>query len=360
MTCAISEKFTAGEKVTLPTIAGHRDANYTDCPGDKAYALLPAIRTAVAQIDRPKIAAAAVSAAAFDPTGKGTHSNASVKASMSETAAWTVSVRDATHKLVRTFSGRGAQVAATWDGRDAGGHRLADGSYTVVISATNVGLAASPHSVTVAILTVAPRVSRVRAGLVSPKSTGINSRTTVHYAVSLPGKARIEVLDAAGKTVSLLQDWMSVAGGVHTLAWDGKVAVGKKRLPLTDGIYVLRVFVSDAAGHTVKGSASVTVDSTVTALKISPERFSPGGRPGSTVLSVRLERAARLTVVVSSPSGRVVRRFGLGLRPAGWSKAVWNGRLRSGRAVPRGRYALTISAQNALGTIVVRRSVTLI
>src|SRR5450759_910553 len=48
MTCGSSEKFKAGAKVTFPVIAGHRDANYTECPGDALYGQLPAVREAVA------------------------------------------------------------------------------------------------------------------------------------------------------------------------------------------------------------------------------------------------------------------------------------------------------------------------
>ena len=47
MTCGASDKFTAGQTVTLPAISGHRDANYTECPGAALYAELGAVRTAV-------------------------------------------------------------------------------------------------------------------------------------------------------------------------------------------------------------------------------------------------------------------------------------------------------------------------
>ena len=47
MTCGASDKFTAGQTVTLPAISGHRDANYTECPGEALYAELGAVRTAV-------------------------------------------------------------------------------------------------------------------------------------------------------------------------------------------------------------------------------------------------------------------------------------------------------------------------
>ena len=53
MTCGSTEKFKVGATVTLPVIAGHRDANYTECPGDALYALLPTVRTTVAKLINP-------------------------------------------------------------------------------------------------------------------------------------------------------------------------------------------------------------------------------------------------------------------------------------------------------------------
>jgi hypothetical protein len=48
MTCGASEKHTSGQTVTFPVIAGHRDANYTVCPGDAFYAALATLRAQVA------------------------------------------------------------------------------------------------------------------------------------------------------------------------------------------------------------------------------------------------------------------------------------------------------------------------
>ena len=42
---ALYSRFPAGSEVTLPRVAGHRDADTTDCPGDVLYGELPAIRT---------------------------------------------------------------------------------------------------------------------------------------------------------------------------------------------------------------------------------------------------------------------------------------------------------------------------
>ncbi|SFC11783.1 peptidoglycan recognition protein family protein [Streptomyces aidingensis] len=46
-------KYPAGTVVRLHTVSGHRDGTHTDCPGDRLYAQLPAIRTAAAAIRRP-------------------------------------------------------------------------------------------------------------------------------------------------------------------------------------------------------------------------------------------------------------------------------------------------------------------
>jgi len=42
-----SNKFRRGTTVTTPTISGHRDVSFTDCPGDSGYALLPGWRSGV-------------------------------------------------------------------------------------------------------------------------------------------------------------------------------------------------------------------------------------------------------------------------------------------------------------------------
>lgn len=39
-----SQRWPAGAQVTTPTIAGHRDMSYTECPGTSLYTLLPDIR----------------------------------------------------------------------------------------------------------------------------------------------------------------------------------------------------------------------------------------------------------------------------------------------------------------------------
>ena len=84
---ARSAKFRAGQIVSLPVIAGHRDANYTDCPGNQLYDLLPRIRQAVAAIGQPKIYDPSLSTATFDPKGAPAVSSVTVEATVSQVAS---------------------------------------------------------------------------------------------------------------------------------------------------------------------------------------------------------------------------------------------------------------------------------
>ena len=116
MTCGVTQKFKAGASVTLPVIAGHRDANYTDCPGDALYAPAagdPPCRRGhrPAQDLRPL-----ASTEAFNPKRAGAPNSVSVSATLSQTATWQVAVRNPDSNVVRSYNGSGTQVAATWDG----------------------------------------------------------------------------------------------------------------------------------------------------------------------------------------------------------------------------------------------------
>ena len=41
LVCGYGQKYATGQRVKFPAIAGHRDANYTDCPGGRLYTRCP-------------------------------------------------------------------------------------------------------------------------------------------------------------------------------------------------------------------------------------------------------------------------------------------------------------------------------
>src|SRR5207302_6137864 len=60
-------KFRSGKIVTLRAISGHRDTGPSECPGNRAYALLPAIAKRVSATGLPKLYAPTVAGALGGP-----------------------------------------------------------------------------------------------------------------------------------------------------------------------------------------------------------------------------------------------------------------------------------------------------
>lgn len=68
---AFYSRFPAGAHVSLPRVAGHRDGDSTDCPGDVLYGELPALRRRIDRLaGRPALATIALSASGASPGGQ--------------------------------------------------------------------------------------------------------------------------------------------------------------------------------------------------------------------------------------------------------------------------------------------------
>ncbi len=81
---AIYSRFPANALVSLPRIAGHRDADSTDCPGEVLYGQLPGVRAAVGLLAPPPpratlelaVAQAGSPASSWEPVGEAPASQA--------------------------------------------------------------------------------------------------------------------------------------------------------------------------------------------------------------------------------------------------------------------------------------------
>ncbi|UCG43101.1 MAG: hypothetical protein JSU73_00355 [candidate division WOR-3 bacterium] len=84
----------------------------------------------------------------------------------------------------------------------------------------------------------APSVRQLRA---SPNP--FRSQTAVRYGLALPGRARVDILDATGRVVCKLVD-AELAAGEHRAAWKGRDERGR---PVAAGVYFCRLQTPDAA-----------------------------------------------------------------------------------------------------------------
>ena len=93
--------------VTLRSVAGHRDTDFTACPGDHLFPHLDGVATTAAAIGLPKL---------YDPTVEGMLGGpVRITARLSEDLPWVVTVFDGAGTPVAVGQGLGAGVDWTWD-----------------------------------------------------------------------------------------------------------------------------------------------------------------------------------------------------------------------------------------------------
>jgi flagellar hook assembly protein FlgD len=354
--CTTSQKYRAGQWVTIPLTSGHRQVNYTECPGNVLFALLPTIRAAVAAIGDPKIYTPTASPAAFSPNGDGVRDTVALHAGLSDKDEWAITVSGASGTVVDRFSGTGDAAVATWTGHDAAGRRLPDGLYTVVFSATSAGGTARPATLHVRLDTVPPTVAglALSSTLISPNGDHLADTARLAFTVSEACRVGLVVRDARGTVVRRLAP-VALRAGNATLACDGKVSGAAGLTVAPDGTYSLTLQATDSAGNTTTVSRSLTVDDTLGHPRLAPVWLSPNGDgvDDTTTLSFRTTRSAKVTVSVSDAAGRVVRRVVLGTLTSGAHTWVWDGHSGAGASLPDGAYTVAVRAVNTVGTVAV-------
>ena len=361
LVCGYGEKFRTGQKVQFPAIAGHRDANFTDCPGGQLYSRLPAVRRVVGRTGQPKIYGFVVEDPWISPDGDGVSDKASIAFTLSQKAQWKLTIKDPDGKLVREASGEGTAVATTWAGRDDDGKVLPDGAYEVEATASNdSGVARSAVDV-VHLDTVPPRVAGI--GLdpdpFSPNGDGQNDRATLTFKPGEQGLARVSVVDAGGAVLRRVTGWTEVAADVQRVTWDGRVQGEGKLVAASEGAATVQLEVRDLAGNTTTERRRVVVDRTLKLTSPARAVFSPNGdgRLDAAELGFRLTRDAVVTVAVTR-DGKTVRTMRLGSLEAGARSVTWDGRVNGDGTAESGAYRIKVTADGAVGTTAVLQSLT--
>ena len=326
--CQTTQKYRAGQWVSLPVISGHRQVNYTDCPGTVLFGMLPSIRKAVAGIGDPKIYSPTATPAAFSPNGDGVRDTVQLHAGLSSSDAWTITLSDASGAVVTRFSGTGPAASAVWNGRDAAGERVPDGTYVASFAASDANGTARPAKAAVRIDTVSPQITDLTASptVISPNGDRFADSAALDFGLSERSGVGLTVLDAKGTVVRTVAA-VTEAAGNGRLVWDGKVSSGGALVAAPDGAYQVVLRATDAAGNHSTASVAVTVDDTLGHPRLSPIWISPNGDGvhDAGLLMFRTTRGARLSVAVATSGGAVVRRASLGSLASGAHSWRWDG-----------------------------------
>ena len=293
----------------------------------------------------------------FSPNGDGTVDTATVTGNLSETAAWTATVKDADGGALKTATGNGTTFSLTWDGASGGG-AAADGAYSVTVAAVDAwGNASSSSAGKLTIDTVAPELGTVTPAAdpqpwFSPNGDGF--RDTVNLTAGLPeaGTLTMRVVDDAAALVR--KSVTAVPSGTAALAWDGRDGSGDVA---PDGLYDVRLTLTDAAGNTgVTIIRTVRVDTTLGFVTSSKTLFYPQDLDAyapSTVLGYRLARPATVTWTIRGSTGAVVDTI-IDAQPvdAGTYTRVFDGMRADGLSrLPAGKYTAVVTATDDVATV---------
>jgi YD repeat-containing protein len=307
----------------------------------------------------PTASAFAVTTTPFSPEAppNGRRDTTAFTASFSEASTWTITIKNSGGTTVRTLTGGPATslVAATWDGKNASGSVVADGTYTATLQVTDSACNASGTygPINVVVDTTGPAISSFSGSptLFSPNADGQLETTTLSGSIasdpSTPISWQIDIPTVPPKTYT-------GSGQSVSQVWDGKTGAG---VVATDGTYAAQLTSIDNAGATQTSTVSLTVDTTapvIGAVTATEPFFSPSVSPGvkdtTTVQASITEPSTPVSwkVKIKNGAGNLVRTSspdGSGLSVS-WA---WNGRNDAGVLQPEGGYTAVVEATDAAG-----------
>lgn len=308
----------------------------------------------------PSLTAFDLGTGAISPNGDGLADQAILTGQFSEAANWTVTISNAAGGIFLQQAGSGSAFQVVWNPM-AGGQFVADGSYTVTVSAVDAWQNQAPDvrgSIAVdgapaQLAALSPAATTVSS--FSPNGDGYRDTVALTATISEPGSLVVGVRDGNGIAV---KTWNVPTSGAPTnVTWDGRDATGNVA---ADGRYIVSVTPVDAGGNA--GSTQERAVSLATGLgwvTSSAPVFYPQDRDAlapTTTLSFTLTRPMTVSWTLRDAAAKVVdTHLAATPLPAGTQTWLFDGRRSDGTMLPPGRYLSYVTASD--GTVVVAQSV---
>ena len=320
-------RFPARVPVVLRAISGHRDTNYTDCPGDALYNELPQIAKGVAALGGPKL---------YAPEALGKLGGlVRLSGRLSAPLPWTVTVVDGNGVTVAQGTGTGTIVDWTWDTSLAPREK-----YTWTIEAPNVRSAAG----TIGSGSAPPLVlgnAIATPSLLAPGGDPADDTATISYTLGVPATVTATLLDVNGQAVSTLFSG-ALAAGPQTFTFTAAPGIA-------NDAYTIQLSVVTSTGATAAASIPLTIDDTLDAFAVQPAVFSPA-RGGSVALTFTLTRGPVNVQLQVLQGATVVATPLVTTLDAGPQTLSWNGTLDDGTTAPDGSYTLSLAVTDPFMT----------
>ncbi len=292
----------------------------------------------------------------FSPDGDGRKDSVVIIQSSESQPEWRGRINDARGRLVREFTWQGQVTNIEWDGTDATGNIVPDGSYSYTLVATDDAGNRGAHSIPRIIVDTRPTPVRVvpSRSTFNPAAGGLDAIVEFQLRPEVTDGVEsweFAVLDSAGEAVMLHSGETSTVP--ETIAWSGTAPDGS----INEGSYIGRLRV-----EYIKGNVGAAVSDTPVLLdmsppdvnvRLSPLPFSPDGDGMNDTLNiqVRVEDPSGVkswSAEILDPAGN---RF-LSLPQTRFRNGsfVWDGKSATGELVQSASdYTVVVVAEDQLG-----------
>jgi flagellar hook assembly protein FlgD len=321
--------------VQLRAISGHRDTNFTDCPGNSLYAQLPAIARDVAALGGPKVYAPLATGKLGGPIRFG--------AQLSASLPWTVTVADSTGAVAAQGSGVGTLVDWTWDATVAPVQK-----YTWTIATS--GARSASGTIGAGSVAIAVQNAVATPAFLSPGGDPADDTATVAYTLTAPATVTATLSDPNGAVLSTLFTTAKPAGAQ---SFTFTATAG-----LPPGPYSIQIVASTAAGRSASATVPLVVDDTLDGFASTPPIFS-AAKAAAVALTFTLSRLPVSTQFTVLRGSDVVANPPNTIASTGPQSLVWDGKLDDGTTAPDGDYTLSLAVTDQYTTFTRTATVTL-
>jgi len=282
----------------------------------------------------------------------GVKDSSTISASISEPANWTVSVNGESG-IVRSYSGSGTSIIANWDGRDGSAALVADGRYSVTISAISSSsslTAVGKHSFTITVDNTAP-VADIDFALQNASYQGVLNVPITGRATDATQRDYLVEYGPGSEPGS----WTVLASIQNTVVLSGSLVdwtvVDQNGVQVPNGLYSVRLTVNDEAGNSSTDGVTFGIFNALVydILPISTTILRPAlGEVASVSFSVLLPSTTFKYTISDERTGQVVRTleqiYGASIN----NVLSWDGKNDAGNYVPDEAYVYTLTATNGI------------
>ena len=275
----------------------------------------------------------------FSPNGDGQKDTVTFTQSSSpSTSIWSGRLESSDGQTVREWRWPGAPASVSWDGTDAFGNVVADGTYVYSIATTDEAGNAAKATVTGIVVDNRPTQAfvTVDSSGFSPNSDGVADTLSFSTLVTLAdgiGSWELALVGSDGKTTKIFTG--SGSAPPRSILWDGRNTEGQT----VEGSYVGRLTVTYLKGDIdVVSTRDLVLDVTApqVTVNLSPTPFTPDNSGVGNTLSIGISVKAPVAIEkwsfeINDPTKQPFYDFSGNGTPA--NTLFWNGLSATGELV---------------------------